>query len=85
MVDIASLECGDEIKISSGFGHPKSPYDRTEVVYAVSGNSAITNMGTQLALCHGDYKGVTLTGNRVDNPQPTEEAKRIMREAGMSV
>lgn len=81
--NIGNLETNQEVRVEAGCGYPEQEDTVTSVVIAVAGNSALLANGMRLAQCNADNFGVSLTGKKIEKPEISPEAKRLLAEAEM--
>lgn len=78
---IAELQVGDEVSIKAGAGNPKQESDTVDIVFHVSGISALTATGIKLMCTDG--VNVEPTGQRFEPGtfEVSEQARAILVEA----
>ena len=77
-MSISELRIGDQIVVLAGEGHPEFDRDRVDIVWKVSGFSALTAGGISIN-CHNVSK-IVRTGQNFDVFLASDEAKAIWNE-----
>ena len=77
-ISIRELSVGDQIIVLAGEGDPEFDRDRVDIVWKVSGFSALTAGGVSINCLN--ISKVVLTGNHFDSFLASDKAKAVWQE-----